>query len=479
MYDSLPTPLASEQTPTAGSLDDLLNAGDGSERPLKVFVGHNLGQRVFLLQVPMHEFYQISEVANDQAASGNEVAQRKLDPTHAQKLAVYILKGLVSSAIAHREALKKPIIPALIEILEILGRQPYLSLQPIVTNVRGIGRNGRDIRAERLMSTADNSTACFKVYLAQQHILWVIDGQHRREAMRLVFEFLEHVIRTHTYPKKGSLFASGLEVKAEHLLGWQAAYESARAFATVSVEMHLGLSPEQERQLFHDLNNLGKKVDRNLALKFDNSNPINLFIKDVLIDDLDMKVIEKDIKEWKDDDGGISLKDAVAINAILFLNKTNIAGATPLIVKERLPKAKDFWIAVNAIQGFGEPEAKEKTVAAQPVILKALAKLVFDFGFSSRRSDDAEKHLKTLLDSISEMDFSHENPLWRYYDLPSDEQANFEGLSEYLPSGEGANRDIGSYQNGYMRFGAKHNDIFPILGDMIRWSLELPNRHKK
>jgi hypothetical protein len=27
-----------------------------------------------------------------------------------------------------------------------------------------------------------------------------------------------------------------------------------------------------------------------------------------------------------------------------------------------------------------------------------------------------------------------------------------------------------------MRFGAKHNDIFPILGDMIRWSLKLPSR---
>jgi hypothetical protein len=27
------------------------------------------------------------------------------------------------------------------------------------------------------------------------------------------------------------------------------------------------------------------------------------------------------------------------------------------------------------------------------------------------------------------------------------------------------------------RFGAKHNDIYPILGDMIRWQLKLPSRH--
>lgn len=39
-----------------------------------------------------------------------------------------------------------------------------------------------------------------------------------------------------------------------------------------------------------------------------------------------------------------------------------------------------------------------------------------------------------------------------------------------LPSSEGtANRDIGSYQGGFMHFGAKHNNIFPIIADMIRW----------
>ncbi len=29
-----------------------------------------------------------------------------------------------------------------------------------------------------------------------------------------------------------------------------------------------------------------------------------------------------------------------------------------------------------------------------------------------------------------------------------------------------------------MRLGAKHNDIYPILGDMIRWALKLPSRHE-
>ena len=48
-------------------------------------------------------------------------------------------------------------------------------------------------------------------------------------------------------------------------------------------------------------------------------------------------------------------------------------------------------------------------------------------------------------------------------------QHRLDGLVDYLPSSEeGANRDIGKEVNGFMRFRAKHNDIFPILGDMIR-----------
>lgn len=471
--DSLPTPMT-------GSLDDLLEAGDTTEKAFKVFVGHNLGHRDFLMQISMHEFFQMSEVANDPGRDGEEgVAQRKLDTTHAQKLATYILKGLVQGAIRRRAAFNKPEMPRLNSILDRLGRQPYMSLQPLVTNIRTVQEGGRSLRAERVLSKTDNSTVGFNVYLSQQHVLWVIDGQHRRWGMKMVFEFLDAVIRTGSYPKKTSLYPGTGEVPAEELAAWQEVYESARTFCTVAVEVHLGLNPAQERQLFHDLNNLGKKVDKNLALKFDNSNPINLFIKNILHEELGLSIVEKDVKDWKDDEGAITLKDAVAVDAILFLNKGNIGGAMPAAVKEKEAVAKAFWEAVLAIPGFGEQGAKEKTIAAQPVVLKALAKLVYDFGFSARRPENAEELLEKLLGSITDLDFSHENPMWRYYELTEVERkANeLEGLGEYLPHAEGGNRDIGSYQNGLMRFGAKHNDIYPILGDMVRWKLGLPSRH--
>jgi hypothetical protein len=69
--------------------------------------------------------------------------------------------------------------------------------------------------------------------------------------------------------------------------------------------------------------------------------------------------------------------------------------------------------------------------------------------------------------------------MWRYYEMDDKERKRnkLTDLGDYLPTTTG-NRDIGQFQNGVMRFGAKHNDIFPIIGDMIRWTLKLPSRHE-
>lgn len=74
----------------------------------------------------------------------------------------------------------------------------------------------------------------------------------------------------------------------------------------------------------------------------------------------------------------------------------------------------------------------------------------------------------------------------RYYELKqSDRNAHgLAALADYLPAdlpdtnGNVANRDIGRFepQDQVMRFGAKHNDIFPLLGDMVRWRLNMPSR---
>jgi hypothetical protein len=475
---SLPTPLQTQQELDA--LDTLAEAGDVNETPYNVFIGHNLGHRVFTMSVPFRKFYDISDVANDREAG--PVAQRALDPNHAKKLAVYMLKGLVSAAKLRRSALGKPPVPAFDQILHALGEQPYFSLQPIVCNIRNVppGGNGTGgIRGIRLETTS-GETAAFKVFLSERHTLWVIDGQHRRKGAEQTMSFLDAVRSTGRYPAKTSVLypAKGEEASEQEMIVWNEAYDAARSYATLTIEAHLGLAIDQERQLFHDLNRLGKKVDSSLALQFDSSNPVTAFIKNRLASDLAIQITDKEAKDWSEDTGATVLKDMVAINAIAFLNKGNIAGATPAVIEPREQTVLRLWEKVIEIPHFGSHQARMRTVASQPVVLKALAKITYDLSFSNRKPENAEELFEHFLEGIQTVDFSHENPMWNYYGMTiaERESVGLQGLRAYLPPEDGANRDVGSIQGGHMRFGAKHNDIYPLLADMIRWQLDLPSR---
>ena len=64
------------------------------------------------------------------------------------------------------------------------------------------------------------------------------------------------------------------------------------------------------------------------------------------------------------------------------------------------------------------------------------------------------------------------------------EQRNESGLSaliDYLPiDNEGYNGDMGGFDSTEtFRFGSKHNDIVPLIADIIRWHSKLPGRQKK
>lgn len=465
------------------SLSDLITRrGDTSELQLKAFLCNNLGRNTLLAKVPMYEFYRMSEVANERSEDGTPVAQRKLDIKHASELARYIIKGLISAAIELNPSDDGPIMKARKRLQEVVGKQPYLALQPIVANLRTAGRNGSNLRAQQL-ETSDREAIGIRLWLGQKDIIWVVDRQHRRKAIQMVIEFLEEIRIDQKYPpKKQSIFPHNRDernVPHDELAVWNECYELTRGDCTVSMDIHLGLNIIEERQLFHDLNNLAKKVEKSLALEFDSSNAVNAFIKDELIDGGLINVSIGDKSDWEDDDGSFSRKDLVAINAHLILNKSNINSAAPAIVRPRLPIARRYWQSVTQIPGFGESKARTLTVAAQSVVLKAIAKLTYDFAFGRHADTNL---LDKLLDGITDMDFSHENPMWRYYQLKEEELEHYglNSLTKYLPDNSTGNRDIGNYdsENGWMRFGAKHNDIYPIIGDMIRWRLGLPNRHE-
>lgn len=478
---------------TLGALNSITTA---AATQAKAFSGHNLSRQTILLRMPVFDFYRQSAVANERTANNREVTQRPLDSKHARGLSIYLMKGLIHAAQERRNQGGMPPSLVLENMLERLGPQPYFGIQPIVANLRTAGQNGETLQVE-LLKTDKGEPVGIRTWLGQQDILWIVDGQHRRYGMQILLEFLEGLRTNRRYPpKKDSLYpfeAEDRDLSDEELNAWLECYEVARMFCSVSVEVHLGLDPDQERQLFHDLNRLGKKVDTNLALQFDNSNPVNSFIKHELLEKGLIQVSNDtgrdaaSVAEWGNDTGGLKRKELVAVNSILLMNKGNPNGATPVLVNDRLGIAKRFWDAVSQIEGFGEHGARKKTVAAQPVVLKALAKLAYDFAFGRLQNDE---HLERLLDRITEVDFSHVNPMWRYYEMSEEERVaaclskrvdGRPGLDEYLPPLSTGNRDVGTFNEAHlvMIFGAKHNDIFPLLGDMIRWSLELPPREHK
>ena len=467
------------------SLDSLLESGDHSGRPFNVIVGSNMGNRTLVFSVPMATFYEISEVANKQnlaavpAYHNQPVAQRRLDEAHAKKLAIFILKGLLDNARRSLEKVGQVIPPTLSNLLREIGSQPYISMQPVTANIRNCKFGGDGLRFEK-------NGGVITVFLSDKHVLWVIDGQHRRFAMEMVLDFLKSVLNNNRYPRKPVLYAPADDPKrdptAEELKVWALAFEIARTECSIIVEAHLGLDIDQERQLFHDLNNLGKTVEGGLAYEFDNSNPVNRFIKERLIGEgiLTATVVESDnTGDWAKDEGVIARKDLVSINALLFLNKTTINGAMPADINAKDTYGCRFWEAIARIPGWGEQGAKRNTVAAQPAVLKSLAKLAYDFAYG--REQD-QSHLETLLMAVEEgeIDFSHSNPMWRYFEMsPEEKEQYFPGLADAVtPEEAGINLDLGNFDAsaGLMRFGPKHNDIQRHVGDMIRWKLGLPKR---
>ena len=468
------------------SLDDALTNQNSTGKPVKTFVGYNSGSRTFTLIMSLFEIQEYTEVANERSGA-NEVAQRKLDMAHAVGIGRYILKGLLHAAKRTREKQGRPVSPEMNAIIKTMGEQPYISIPPLVASFRESGPNGVNLKVLPLLVSGDE-TASYKIFLNHGDVFWVVDGQHRRKGIQLVFEFLDAVRTNRRYPAQRSLFPekSKEDLTTAELLVWEDVLAETKK-CTLTLEVHLGLDIHQERQLFHDLNNLAKKVEKGLAFQFDGSNPINVYVKEELregiFNDAGYEVSMSDKVNWNDPGSGLTWKDLIAINAILFLNKTTVHGASPKDVELRQEAATRFWSMIPELKDTTADDAKQRTVLAQPVVLKALAKLWYDFHWSKNTEWNTPENREKLVRGIRTVDFSHEHPMWRYYQLSEEERARLglTGLSDYMPSDkEGVNRDIGMYDAHAkaFRFGAKHNDIYPIIGDMIRWKLELPKRHK-
>ena len=470
------------------TLADLNKKVDSTGRWYKALTGENLGRQTLKFSLSLKDFIDGSAVGNranienTQLYSGEFHAQRSLDAGHATGLGRYTLMGLVRVVI---KDYGPNITQEMYKIRDELGDPAYVSLQPVVCSIRSCAPDGSDLLIRDVGESLKIQTGAYEVSIGQKQLMWVVDGQHRRAGFDKVLSFLKTVTQTYKYPKGGlfkpSNYTNDLIDTRTHEF-WSRILEVALTRATISVECHLGLKEDEEQQLFYDLNSKGKKVTQSLAFQYDHTDPINKFISEELIEGklLKFKPSDKDVSDWHTDDGSISRKDIQTVTCLLGLGKSNSKTATPALVEQRRAYLVKFWEMINKAESFGVEKAKSKTLLAQPVVLKALAKLGFDLahGHTNIRNEEGYRKLYESINNKT-LEFSHSDEIWQ--SLFMDEatrESKFPGISNYIHIPQDTNLDAGTYdpENGWVRFGSRHNDIFPRLGDIIRFKLNLKPR---
>ncbi len=469
-------------------LGDLKRTGARTEFNAPVLMGYNMGNRTISLSLTMEQFRENSDVANearimDTSGDRSEIAQRPLDEKHAKAIALYMLRGLLVSVRHVWEDEGRHIPEELEDLLSDLGEGPYQGLQPFTGNIRACAPGGADLDLEM------KPDGKLVIFLRQGQLIYVIDGQHRRHAYDLMVAWLKEMMATGKYQSKrrGGIYVPDdreeFTLSVSELEIWAAVVEMARSHFTVDVTVHLGLKAEQEKQLFHDLNNLGKKPDAALAQAFDQANPISVFIRKTIEGEklLGDKVTisdqgsKKGRRKEEEDSATIFRDDLVSSNAMLFAGATNQAGIGASAVAPHSEYGRAFWKAVAIQDHFGEDGWEGKTLLSEPVMIKALAGLAYTF-HDSREKDHAvrDRFIADLL--AKKINFSHQDPLWAIYFKNDDEREELDPkLNDYLTPDAGR-KSYAVWQGDRLSFAQNTRDIARYLGDLIRWKLNLPPR---
>ena len=479
----------------ATTLSDLMQSNSsGTVRTFAGLMGDNLGYLTVKLQMSIRDFLETSWVANrsnieeseDGLFAGETVAQRNLHSGHANGLAQYTLTSLMNSEIKAMERECHDVSPKILALKEALPSGPYATLAPLVCNIRACARDYSDLVAKKIEDRNGSDTGAIHLSLSGSQVLWVVDGQHRRKGFEILLNWLKDITQKGSYPKKGVYIPPPHEVGQsmdQVVLGfWGRVLNAALAKSNLAIEVHLGLIAEEEQQLFVDLNNKQRSVGRSEVNSFDHSDPINLFIREDLEGSaiFPIKMSENDNPDWHNDPGDLARNVIKDVCTFLAGGKKSQSGLSPAIVNYRKSFILKFWELVAKHPSIGSQGAKSKTVLQQPVVLKALAKLAFDLAYGVPKIRD-EEGLKTLFEALGEqrIDFSHANPLWRTLFLePSERNKKYPGLANYIYVKPGTNLDAGNWdeENQWCRFGSRHNDIFPRIGDLIRHELQLKPR---
>lgn len=418
------------------TLADLVNKPTG-HRLIELFCrpSNNLGAITLTTSIDVGTFLNQSLVGNDAAAG--HVTQRPLNKPHAIGMAAFNLSALINYTAKDVESKGGTVPDEVLEVFAHLSPKSYYAWAPLVCSVR---TDFSQVLASQL------PTGEYSVKLRPDQILWVVDGQHRRKGLEYTRDWLVTMTTERKYPRLKDAFPVGMKnVGDDALLFWRKALEKFTAEFSITSEVHFGMTIDQERQLFYFLNDLSRSVPSAIAQAFDKDNAINVFSRTLVTDLIpDGIVSEKGQVDW-DDKEWLRLDSLNTINARLLLNHGNIDNAKASVVAPRLEDATEFWKAVLSIPNVTD---RSKSLAAQPAMLKAIAKCYYDLKWargSGRKAlpvDIAEKFLAAL----PTVSFSHSDLAWR-----------------------GTTKATGSlYPDGTFRFAPTHNEIVPILAATLR-----------
>lgn len=459
-------------------LDQLKKTGGRGTVDLPVLSGWNMGASTLNVTMAMGTFREVALVANEarMVAMGEgpeQVAQRQLIPEHAKKLALYILRGLLAGVKARWTTDGKHVPDCLNDLLAELGEGPYQALQPFTANIRNIQEGGLEF---------EDTPAGIILHLHKLQKLFVVDGQHRLRAAELVYEWLNTLLTNAKYPKKGLWIGDTQEVTAEEMEVWTATMTEFGTTFTVDVTVHLGLSAEQERQLFHDLNVLGKKPSAAQALAFDAANPVSKYVSDRLAPQgfvHGLRVVDAGHKKsgTKLEEPAIYRDDLVNTCALLFRGAFNQSGITPLDVIGHEDYADAFWKALGQQPDWASPAWENRSLLAVPTMIKGMAFLVRSFhnGEEARDKDAAHTKRDAIIKAIADgaVDFTHTNPLWRAYLMKQEQrEAAFPGIEDYITP-DASREPYGTWDEdaGHLLLGSNTRSVSRYLADLVRYQL--------
>ncbi|AYG70860.1 MULTISPECIES: hypothetical protein [unclassified Rhizobium] len=213
----------------------------GKDDPLTILVGNNLGRTTWVSQVPVARLVHSAVIPN-------EFATPPLPDKGPADSVRQVLYGLVSGARVRRVEEGVSVISEFDSILSFLKPAPKRALRPVLAHIREIIPDNMAIRAERIFWHT-RETLGFRVHIPVDYPWRLISGHAEYEACSLALDICNQIVSTKSYPA-AEYFPTVQELSAGDLRVWLEALCASHSFTKLAAEFYVGISPEEEREIF-------------------------------------------------------------------------------------------------------------------------------------------------------------------------------------------------------------------------------------